>query len=183
MKTQIFLRELERADLVLLNTWRADRDLVGHLGSPFRYINMEVDESWFGAYLANRQRNVRLAICDGSSQKLLGVVYLLEIDWVSRNAEFAIQIGETGERGRGVGTEATRLALDHAFNDLNLHRVHLTVLASNAAAIALYERTGFRAEGLLRQAFFKEGRHVDAIPMAILAAERSTSCQPRHIAV
>jgi RimJ/RimL family protein N-acetyltransferase len=46
------------------------------------------------------------------------------------------------------------------------------VLASNAHAIALYEKVGFRAEGLQRQAAFKSGRHVDVVPMALLAHER-----------
>ena len=174
MKTVITLRELDRADLPVLNAWRADRNLVDMLGSPFRYVNAEVDGKWFDAYLANRHRNVRLAICDSTAQQAIGVVYLLDIDWVSRNAEFAIQIGDTSARGLGIGTEATRLALDHAFDDLNLHRVHLTVLASNTHAIALYKKAGFQAEGLQRQAVFKSGRHVDVVPMAILAHERPT---------
>jgi RimJ/RimL family protein N-acetyltransferase len=172
MKTRIVLRELERADLATLNAWRADRELVGLLGSPFRHVNAEVDQQWFDAYLASRHRNVRVAICDASTQALLGVAYLLDIDWVNRDAEFAIQIGDAAARGCGIGTEATRVVLDHAFDDLDLHRVHLAVLASNARAIALYEKTGFRAEGLFRQAVFKDGQRVDVIPMAILADER-----------
>ncbi|WP_369147895.1 GNAT family N-acetyltransferase [Burkholderia pseudomallei] len=172
MKPRLFLRELERTDLATLNGWRANRELVDLLGSPFRYINREVDERWFDAYLANRQRHVRLAICDMATREVIGVVYLLDIDWVNRDAEFAIQIGNPASRGRGIGTKATRLALDHAFDDLNLHRIHLTVLATNTAAISLYEKTGFRAEGLFRQAVFKEGRYVDMIAMAILATDR-----------
>ncbi|HDR9801805.1 TPA: GNAT family N-acetyltransferase [Burkholderia cenocepacia] len=172
MKTVITLRELDRADLPVLNAWRANRTLVDMLGSPFRYVNAEVDDKWFDVYLSNRHRNVRLAICGSETQQMVGVIYLLDIDWISRSAEFAIQIGDSAARGIGIGTEATRLALDHAFDDLNLHRLHLTVLASNAHAIALYEKVGFRAEGLQRQAAFKSGRHVDVVPMALLAHER-----------
>ncbi|CAN0617503.1 GCN5-related N-acetyltransferase [Burkholderia multivorans] len=172
MKDEIFLRELERADLAALNAWRADRELVGMLGGSFRYVNAEVDNKWFDAYLAGRSRTVRLAICTRSTGAMVGVVYLLDIDWVNRSAEFAIQLGDAAVRGRGIGTEATRLALRHAFDDLNLHRIFLTVLATNTHAIALYEKAGFRAEGLLRQAAFKEGRYVDVIPMALLATDR-----------
>ena len=167
----IFLRELARTDLPEINAWRADRALVGLLGGPFRHVGREVDNTWFDHYLAARANNVRLAICCGPNQEMVGVAYLLGIDWLSRSAEFAIQIGVASARGRGIGELATRLALSHAFDDLNLHRVHLTVLASNARAIALYERTGFRAEGRLREAAFKDGQYVDVIPMSTLAAD------------
>ncbi len=172
MTSPVFLRELERSDLQKLNAWRSDRTLVGQLGAPFRHVSVEIDQRWFDGYLASRQSNVRLAVCDASTRDMLGVVYLLDIDWIHRGAEFAIQIGEPSARGRGIGTEATRLALDHAFLDLNLARIHLTVLASNSTAIALYEKAGFRAEGLFRQAAFKDGQRVDLISMAMLADER-----------
>ncbi|MFM0012988.1 GNAT family protein [Paraburkholderia sediminicola] len=169
----IFLREIERGDLPAINTWRADQALVGLLGGAFRHVGPEIDGKWFDSYLSSRANNVRLAVCSTSTRELVGVTYLLGIDWVNRCAEFSIQIGSESARGRGIGETATRLTLEHAFSDLNLHRVSLTVLASNARAIALYEKVGFRAEGLMRQAAFKVGRYLDVIPMAMLAVDRS----------
>jgi RimJ/RimL family protein N-acetyltransferase len=61
--------------------------------------------------------------------------------------------------------------LRHAFNDLNLHRVFLSVLSSNAAAIRAYEKAGFRREGIAREAAYKRGRYEDLVDMAILAHE------------
>jgi len=171
-QSDIFLRELERSDLAAINTWRADRELVGLLGGPFRHVGREIDEKWFEGYLEARANNVRLAICLAQTREIVGVAYLLGIDWLSRSAEFSIQIGAESARGRGIGETATRLTLAHAFDDLNLRRIHLTALASNTRAIGLYEKTGFRAEGLLREAAFKNGRYVDVIPMAALGTER-----------
>ncbi|MDR8397789.1 MULTISPECIES: GNAT family N-acetyltransferase [Paraburkholderia] len=168
----IFLREIERGDLPTINAWRSDKALVSLLGGAFRYVGAEIDNRWFDSYLGSRAANVRLAVCLASTQELVGVTYLLDIDWVHRCAEFSIQIGTQTARGRGIGEAATRQTLDHAFGDLNLNRISLTVLASNARAIALYEKVGFRAEGLLRQAAFKGGRYLDVVPMAILADDR-----------
>jgi RimJ/RimL family protein N-acetyltransferase len=168
----IFLREIERGDLPTINAWRADKALVSLLGGAFRYVGAEIDDAWFDSYLGARASNVRLAVCLASTRELVGVTYLLGIDWLNRCAEFSIQIGAESARGCGIGEAATRLTLDHAFGDLNLNRISLTVLASNARAIALYEKVGFRAEGLLRQAAFKGGRYLDIIPMALLAADR-----------
>jgi RimJ/RimL family protein N-acetyltransferase len=171
--SDIFLRELERADLARLNAWRADRELVKLLGGSFRHVGTEIDNRWFDSYLTSRTQNVRLAICRRSDREMVGVVYLLQIDWINRSAEFSIQIGDASARGHGFGEAATRLALQHAFDDLNLRRVSLTVLATNERAAALYRKVGFEPEGRLREAALKEGKYIDVVPMAILAPERT----------
>jgi RimJ/RimL family protein N-acetyltransferase len=61
--------------------------------------------------------------------------------------------------------------LRRAFGDLNLHRVYLSVLSSNTAAIRTYEKAGFRREGLAREAAYKRGRYEDLVEMAILSHE------------
>lgn len=170
--SEIFLRELQRADLCVINAWRADYELVGMLGSGFRHVGPEIDERWFEAYLNARANMVRLAICKKDDGRIIGVTYLLDIDWTSRRAEFAIQIGEASMRGKGIGKAAARAMLAHAFDDLNLHRIELTVLATHHAALALYDTLGFRREGLLRQAAFKHGAYVDVVMMALLATDR-----------
>ena len=167
----IYLRELERSDLPIINRWRADRDLVRTLGSPFRHVGQEVDARWFEQYQASRANNVRLAICGDDAASPLGVVYLINIDWLNRHAEFAIQIGQAGVRRKGYGEEASRQILRHAFADLNLNRIHLTVLQENQAAIGLYRKLGFVEEGVQRAAVFKDGHYANLVNMAILASE------------
>ena len=54
--------------------------------------------------------------------------------------------------------------LKHAFCDLNLHRVWLTVLDTNAAARRVYDKVGFRVEGTIREGVFKDGRYHDRDP-------------------
>ena len=169
--SEIVLREIARSDLETINAWRADKNLVDLLGSPFRYVGIEVDHRWFDAYLNARAHNVRLAICRKDSGQIIGVVYLLQIDWVNRSAEFSIQLGAHTELGMGFGEQATRMAIRHAFSDLNLRRVHLTVLSTNERAIALYKKVGFETEGCFRQALFKNGSYVDVISMAILSSD------------
>lgn len=45
------LRELERSDMTMINTWRNDSELIARLGAPFRRINSEVDDAWFDSYM------------------------------------------------------------------------------------------------------------------------------------
>ena len=74
-------------------------------------------------------------------------------------------------RGQGLGSEALRLVLAHAFGTLRLHRVSLEVYAFNERAIHVYEKVGFRHEGRLRDALWWDGRPHDALLMAVLATE------------
>jgi RimJ/RimL family protein N-acetyltransferase len=167
----IRLRELERADLPALNQWRNDPELLDMLGNNFLFIAGAVDEKWYDSYLASRDHNVRLAIVVETSGQYVGNVNLTGIHAVNRSAEFSILIGEKALWGKGVGQEATRLMLAHAFGDRNLHRVYLHVLAGNERALRLYERVGFRREGTLREAVFKNGAYQDLVTMSVLRHE------------
>jgi RimJ/RimL family protein N-acetyltransferase len=166
----ITLRELTRNDISQINEWRRDRDLLDGLAAPFRHIGPEIDEAWYDRYMTNRDREVRCAICEPGGG-MIGVVSLTGIDPVNRQAEFHIMIGTSGARGRGAGTSATRAMLRHAFDDLNLHRVYLSVLESNAAARRMYDKIGFHVEGTLRDAAFKNGGYNNLIVMSILQDE------------
>jgi len=85
------------------------------------------------------------------------------------------------EPGRGIGSAALPLVLAHCFDELGTHRVWLDVMPDNGRARRVYERAGFRAEGLLRDALRRpDGSVVPLVLMAITAAEwRSRSAPPR----
>ena len=164
------LREIEREDITIINNWRSSKELIEHLGAPFRYINKEVDLEWFESYMRNRSNTVRCCILNGENQ-VIGLVSLTNIDRINQSAIFHIMIGDTRHRDKGVGYFATKDILKHAFYDLNLHRVELTVLQSNKRAIALYEKVGFIKEGVKREGIYKNGQFANITFMAILKSE------------
>jgi RimJ/RimL family protein N-acetyltransferase len=106
---------------------------------------------------------VEFTIYDRSDSAPVGTAGLLRIDHGHRNAEFGIAIGE--RRGQGLGTEATRLALDFAFNVLGLRNVLLEALEWNVAGTTAYERAGFRRIGVRRGAVMSRGRPTDVVIM------------------
>lgn len=95
----------------------------------------------------------------------------LWVNWSQRDAFVAIGIGERDYWGRGYGTDAMRLTLRYAFDELNLHRVSLTVWGVNERAIRSYEKAGFRREGVVRETMRREGRRVDIVVMGVLSSE------------
>ena len=154
----------------MINIWRNDPELIARLGAPFRQINSEVDDAWFDSYMNNRNRQVRCAIIN-DEQRLIGLASLTEIDYVNRSAEFHIMIGCADDRGQGAGSFAVSKMLEHAFLNMNLNRVELSVLESNTEAQSLYEKYGFRYEGTKRAAAFKNGCYVDEYTYSILREE------------
>ena len=99
---------------------------------------------------------------DAADGELVGVCGLEGIDHNFSRAEFGIFLGQ--RRGTGIGTDATRLALDWAFTMLGLHNVMLESYEFNAGAVRAYERAGFQVIGRRRDAVRALGRRWDVDP-------------------
>jgi ribosomal-protein-serine acetyltransferase len=73
--------------------------------------------------------------------------------------------------GRGVTTRAAAAVLDHVFEEMGLHRVHLRCDVRNARSRALAERLGFRREGTMQECVVVNDERRDQHLYAILARE------------
>ena len=163
------LRELERKDISTINKWRNNEDIISNLGAPFRYINQDIDNKWFDSYLTNRNNCVRCSIVD-EEDLILGLVSLTNINYTNLSCVFHIMIGENNQN-KGAGTFAVREMLKHAFFNMNMHRVELTVLETNDRAVHLYEKCGFTKEGTKRRSTYKNGEYVNMYLYSILREE------------
>ncbi len=162
------LRELQLEDLLHINKWRNDHEIIDFLGNNFLYIAKDVDEAWYENYLQNRDKAKRFAIIDLNNNNIIGTTQLTSIHAVNQSAEFSILIGEKNYWNRGAGQSAMHMAIWHGFLDLNLNRIYLTVLSDNHRAIHLYEKAGFVCEGVMRQAVYKKGSFSDLLLMSLL---------------
>ena len=166
---RVYLRPLERADAAVLEPWFNDPAVTENLVLR-RPVNLDFEEEFIAALMKDEHRLV-LGIALQAGDALIGTVGLEDIDFVNRQAQFGIAIGERGEWGKGYGAEATRLVVAHAFRHLNLNRVALHVYETHTRAIRTYERAGFQREGVLRQSRWQATRYIDTIAMAILRQE------------
>ncbi len=99
---------------------------------------------------------------------VLGEVVLNDINWHNHAANFRIALLKELLFGKGYGTQATVLMLKYGFESLGLHRIELEVYDFNPRAVHVYEKVGFRREGVKRDALFWQGKYHDAIVMSIL---------------
>jgi RimJ/RimL family protein N-acetyltransferase len=165
----VVLRPLRSDDRARSVRWRNDPDIRDNiLGYRFP-VTEAMEADWVDAVLKDQSRTrVVLAIEDESDGALVGFVYLNNIDWFARNAEFGILIGERSRHGKGLAREALSLIADYAFESLNLHKLYLRVVAFNKRALRLYRAFGFVDEGVQRQQAYLRGRYYDVVLMGLI---------------
>lgn len=103
-------------------------------------------------------------------KELIGYISLKRTRPEERNAGFGVAIRRE-HWSQAYGRDATNTLLRFAFDEMNLHRVTLTVLDYNERAQRMYQACGFREEGRLREAKYREGRYCDEIVMGVLKSE------------
>jgi putative acetyltransferase len=108
-----------------------------------------------------------LACIENEPVGMLGIHTRPDLPRLRHSAMIGMAVRDDWQ-GRGIGTALLAAALNLADEWLQLSRVELNVFADNSAAIRLYQKFGFEAEGTLRKAAFCEGELRDVLMMARL---------------
>ncbi|MDM7953030.1 MAG: spermidine N1-acetyltransferase [Cyanobium sp. CZS 25K] len=164
MNNNLCLRALERTDLRFVHHLNNNRNIMSYwFEEPYESFD-ELEELYNRHIHDNAERRF---IAEDSQRQLIGLVELIEIDYIHRRTEFQIIIDPV-HQGKGFARELIGKALDYAFNIMNLHKVYLVVAIENAKALHLYERCGFTEEGHFVKEFFSGGHYQDVKRMYIL---------------
>ncbi|MEU6132387.1 spermidine N1-acetyltransferase [Saccharopolyspora sp. NPDC047091] len=156
------LRALERDDLPFVHGLTNNSRIMTYwFEEPYEAL-VELQDIYDRHIHDTRERRFVIEV-DGERG---GLVELVEIDYIHRNAEFQIIVAPD-HQGRGLAAEATRQALTYAFAVLNMHKIYLLVSTENVKAVHVYEKLGFRTEGELREEFFAGGHYHNALRMSI----------------
>lgn len=115
------------------------------------------------------ENDLHLAVTDNNDE-YLGTISLKGIDFINRNAEYAISTRRKAH-GTGIAKRATLDILRYAFEELRLNKVYLNVKASNKRAIAFYEKVGFFPEGVFREHVKEEDDYADLLWFGITSAD------------
>jgi RimJ/RimL family protein N-acetyltransferase len=162
------LRPLLEADLPTLLMWANDPDLQQYFS--VHLPKMEDTEKRWLEKMSRQMEDMEgfVFMVETLEGTPIGTMALHSINWQHRFATTGAAIVSKDHRGQGYGSTTKMHLLNFAFNDLNMNRVNSRVLATNPRSIRYSERCGYRIEGRLRQAFFKNGRYVDEVIMGVL---------------
>ncbi|MBQ3133419.1 MAG: GNAT family N-acetyltransferase [Clostridia bacterium] len=165
---RVVLRALEEQDNEMLLSLINDPEIECMIGGSSAPISAEEQAAWFAA-LRERPDVIRCAIADKADpHTAVGTVILTDIDMKNGVAQIHVKLAV---RGAGYGTDAVKTMVKYAFEERRLQCVYAAVLAYNNASRRLFEKCGFKQEGVFRNRIFKQGQYVDEYVYSVLKEE------------
>jgi len=165
----INLSEIKKEDMDSIYKWFADTEFLKYYDyyPPNPLDKSDVDKMF--KYYEESGKSKVFAVRKEST--IIGVAGFDDIIKENQVATLFIGLGSENERGKGYGTETMRLLLKYGFENLNFHRIQLNVLEFNDKAIALYEKCGFKKEGIFREFVLRDGKRYNLLLYGLLKSE------------
>lgn len=163
------LRAREETDADSMYRWANDWTTIEYLGQRYPR-SRSFEQKW----VTSGDPSYGLAqfiIETLADHRAIGWLGLHDATPENRCAGLGIAIGEQDFLGGGYGTDAMRVACRFGFDMMNLNRIELTVYDWNPRAIRVYEKVGFRTEGVVRDGIFKAGKWNQLVFMGLLRGE------------
>ncbi|MBS7344138.1 MAG: GNAT family N-acetyltransferase [Caryophanon sp.] len=166
---RVYLRPLQMQDAPQILASTEDEE-IRYFTSTTDHFTVEAIEAFIMRAATDRSR-MDFAICHKETDALLGEVSLLDVDEKNKRGAMRISLHSLDDANKGYGTEAMLHFIRYVFEDVQLNRLELQVLAYNPRAKRVYEKVGFVVEGIAREATFYNGRFVDEIHMSMLKSD------------
>lgn len=96
-------------------------------------------------------------IRENKSKKLVGLVYIKEVDWTTKQGEFAYCIDYSVE-GKGLITESLKQLSEYAFETLGLETLQIISHKSNIGSLKVAENNNFTWIKTLKNEFTPTGK-------------------------
>jgi RimJ/RimL family protein N-acetyltransferase len=149
--------------------WLSDEHTTHWLGMRYWPNSIESQRKFYESSLNDKSRLV-LSIVDLETERHIGTCSLGSINWVHRNCEIAIIIGEIDFRKGPYVSDTMSLLLNIAFLRLNLLNITSHFISSNEATRAMHKVFRFNEVGKLKEYFWDRGKYSDMI-IAMLKKE------------
>lgn len=103
--------------------------------------------------------------------KPVGLISCESVDFDMSHLECGVALLSTTERGQGLATEAMTVFINFLFEDLGLHRINARIISGNKASFKLFQRLGFKQEGLQREYVRRGSTYLDMNIFGLLDRE------------
>lgn len=148
--------------------WFNDEESMKHMQKHY-FPNTLASQLEFLNDLRKDRSKVQLGIVKKDEGCMVGTVSIQNINFMNRNAEISIVIGETANRNLIYAQEAMKLMIEHGFFTLNLHKIYGGYLESlKSWGDFLKKRFGFKEEGIWKEHVFKNGKYVNIQRLGLL---------------
>ncbi len=158
---KVTVRERRKADDATLDELYAHPEVLKEIWTP------ENAESWIPEFRKSQKDSYYFTILvDGKIAGDIG------FDSPSRcRSSYYVGFGLGREFwGQGICTEALKQVVRFAFDELKVHKLFGDNDSDNPASGRVFEKTGFKQEGVFREHVFKEGKYIDIINWGFINA-------------
>ncbi|MGE3076991.1 MAG: GNAT family N-acetyltransferase [Dehalococcoidia bacterium] len=163
------LRAVEESDAPVMYGWANDWETIKYLSATYPKT-MQFEREW--ATKGDPTYGQAQFIAETLAElRPIGWIGLHDATPEDRAAGLGIAIGDHSFLGGGYGTDMMRTICRYGFEMMNLNRIELTVYDWNPRAIHVYEKVGFKHEGVLREGIFRMGRWNNLVYMSLLRGE------------
>lgn len=167
---KIVLRAIEPDDNSMLLELINDPETEAMVGGSSWPLSFDRQMKWF-SMLENSQSILRCIVATREDNKPIGTIILNEIDFKNGTAHLHIKMSKNGGRGKGYGTDAINTIVSYAFSELRLNCIFANIIDYNEVSVHLFEKCGFKRDGILRQRIFKKGNYHDVFTYSRLSSE------------
>jgi RimJ/RimL family protein N-acetyltransferase len=159
-----------------LNEWENDPELIylnDDQPEPYSTQSLEETHKYIQRHLevGPNQQATHYAIHRRQDGLFIGYGMIAFIDRYNRSCRLGITIGDKSQWGQGYAREALLAVLQYCFHTLSLNRIGAEIYAFNTRSIVLFEKLGFKREGIIRQCVYKKGHFEDEHIYGLLREE------------
>ena len=158
---KVFLRQVEPKDAVLLLAWENDEAnwMVSGTEAPYSMHAIEMYIASANEIRANKQ--LRLMICNKSSQKPVGAIDLYDINFKYGRAGIGVLIAAEKNRRKGFAKESIELCINYGQQILAVTNFYCTIQSNNVKSVNLFKQIGFKNVGIKKNWFKIKEEWVD----------------------
>ncbi len=150
--------------------WFNDEDNMKMMQKHYFPNTKSMQMHFFKTEIENNKSKIQLGIVHKKDSKLIGVISLNDIDYLNRKCEISGFIGEKEYQNFELYTEANKLIIKHAFDNLNIHKIYGGTLIKEISL--MYCRAlGFTEEGIKKSEIYKNGEYYDVYLIGLLRDE------------
>ncbi len=169
----LFLRQVCETDVNdAYHGWLNDPEVNQYLEVRHAPVSKQEILDYVSA-LKEREDVFFMAICMQSDRRHIGNIKIGPVHPIHRFAEISIVIGDKTCWGRGLGSQALKLAAEFAFTMAGVHKLFAGLYENNTGSYKAFLQAGFQKEGVFCQMRLHQGRYVDQIMMGRVKGELS----------
>jgi len=172
---RLILRKFEYTDSDdMLKYWISDPNVQSMYCEPVYSTKQEVKDlltKYIDSY--KKEDYYRWAIIHSDTNECIGQIAYFLVDSKNHFAEIEYCIGGKFQ-GKAYATESTKCVINFGFEEMNLHKVQICHMSTNAPSKKVIEKCKLVYEGKLRDFIFTGDGYIDRLYYSILRDEYIT---------